>query len=174
MSLFILFWAPRQSLNTSEGALSQAGLSGRPFHSLPLDPNLAVTLAILGAPSETSQAPVERPRPFSEIRCLSLCVSVMSSSVPHRSRAAASFLYMLILDQVITSSDKLISVIQAKINLLEGSSSFSRNALQMLTMDEIYIKTLEIFDWPPVDSLLLLCLTCCSSFQPLKAVARRI
>ena len=73
-------------------------------------------------------------------------MSVMSSSVPHRSRAAASFLYMLILDQVITSSDKLISVIQAKINLLEGSSSFSRNALQMLTMDEIYIKTLEIFD----------------------------
>lgn len=56
-------------------ALRQAGLSGRPLHSLPHDPNLAVTVAFLGAPSVTSRAPAERPRPFSEIRCLSLlCV----------------------------------------------------------------------------------------------------
>ncbi|XP_051232292.1 ecotropic viral integration site 5 protein homolog isoform X6 [Dicentrarchus labrax] len=57
-------------LNTSEETLLQAGLSGRPFHSLPHDPNLAATLAILGAPWVTSQAPMERPRPFSEIRLL--------------------------------------------------------------------------------------------------------
>ncbi|XP_035508633.1 ecotropic viral integration site 5 protein homolog isoform X2 [Morone saxatilis] len=57
-------------LNTSEEALLQAGLSGRPFHSLPHDPNLAATLAILGAPWVMSQAPMERPRPFSEIRLL--------------------------------------------------------------------------------------------------------
>lgn len=41
----------------SEEALWQADLSGRPLHALPLDPNLAVTLAILGAPTVTSQAP---------------------------------------------------------------------------------------------------------------------
>lgn len=40
---------------------------------------------------------------FSEIRCLSLCASVMSSSVPHRQEVKASFLCTLILDQVTLS-----------------------------------------------------------------------
>lgn len=113
----------------SEKALWQAGLSGRPLHALPLDPNLAVTLAILGAPTVTSRASVKRPRLFSEIRCLNLCVSVTSSSVLYR-----LFSLMLILDQVtvINSSDKLIRVIQCKINLLSNTLRELPSALSAL------------------------------------------
>lgn len=42
----------------------QAGLSARPFLPLPLGPNLAVTLAMVGAPSVTSQAPVKKASAF--------------------------------------------------------------------------------------------------------------
>lgn len=93
--------------------LLQAGLSSHPFHSLPHDPKLAVTLAILGAPSVTLQAPVERPRPFSEIRCLRLCVYVMSSSVPIRVGSHSFFSlhtdpWLVKFVSVSNSSDKLI------------------------------------------------------------------
>lgn len=139
--------------NTSQQALVYAGLSRCSFHFLPCNPKLAVTLDIVGACSVTSlqgRSPGLFPR--SGVWAF-VCQELLCAT-----QAGTHGFFSLHADpwsgrSVSNSSDKLIRVIQSKINLLKKHFSFPASLFKCWPEMETDIMSQEILYWTWLDRL---------------------